>query len=281
LAAGGVRVTHISFAAYSFGGLIARYAAGKLLSCGFFRRVAPVNFLTIASPHLGCWEHPSSMTHLAYNSILPWTLSRTGRQLLLADRWLHPEGLPLLAVMARPDCAFHAALAAFAKRVLLADIRNDRTVPYTTAAITAVNPYLPHVLPYKRSAAPGAAAAAALRRFGKRTTALPYGEKEVTTAAATAAAASLPYSGGSGCTAGTLAEVAEDGGDAVCGPEAVTDGTGDDGLGDAFIGGTDAGSGGGGGADVVGSGSGGGSWGLSNGFGLVPLFSAGMGLVSG
>ncbi|GLC40467.1 hypothetical protein PLESTB_001261800 [Pleodorina starrii] len=143
LAAGGVTVTHISFAAYSFGGLIARYAVGKLLAGGFFSVVAPVNFLTIASPHLGCWEHPSSMSHLAYNSLLPWTLSRTGRQLLLADRWLEPEGLPLLAAMARPDLAFHAGLAAFRKRVLLADIRSDRTVPYTTAAITAVNPYLP------------------------------------------------------------------------------------------------------------------------------------------
>ncbi|EFJ45813.1 hypothetical protein VOLCADRAFT_93914 [Volvox carteri f. nagariensis] len=143
LAAGGIRVTHISFAAYSFGGLIARYAVGKLLASGFFSAIAPVNFLTIATPHLGCWEHPSSMSQLAYNSILPWTLSRTGRQLLLADRWLEPEGLPLLAAMARPDCAFHAALAAFSKRVLLADIRSDRTVPYTTAAITAVNPYFP------------------------------------------------------------------------------------------------------------------------------------------
>ncbi|GLI62824.1 hypothetical protein VaNZ11_005574, partial [Volvox africanus] len=143
LAAGGLRVTHISFAAYSFGGLIARYAAGKLHASGFFSMVAPVNFLTIATPHLGCWEHPSSMSHLAYNNILPWTLSRTGRQLLLADRWLEPEGLPLLAAMARPDCAFHAALATFRKRVLLADIRSDRTVPYTTAAITDVNPYLP------------------------------------------------------------------------------------------------------------------------------------------
>lgn len=62
---------------------------------------------------------------------------------MLADRWLEPYGLPLLAVLAHPDCAFHAALAAFQKRVLLADICMDRTVPYTTAAIEAVNPYQP------------------------------------------------------------------------------------------------------------------------------------------
>ncbi|KAG2487477.1 hypothetical protein HYH03_013899 [Edaphochlamys debaryana] len=145
LAAGGVRVTRLSFAAYSFGGLIARYAAGKLWATGFFssRGVTPANFLTIASPHLGCWESPASMQHKAYNRIVPYTLSRTGRQLLLADRWLEPEGLPLLATLALPGTAFFAALAAFSKRIALADIRNDRTVPYVTAAMCAVNPYLP------------------------------------------------------------------------------------------------------------------------------------------
>ncbi len=76
---------------------------------------------------------------------------------MLADRWLEPYGLPLLAVLAHPDCAFHAALAAFQKRVLLADICMDRTVPYTTAAIEAVNPYQPP---------PAAAAAAAVGVVG-------------------------------------------------------------------------------------------------------------------
>ncbi|KAG2429718.1 hypothetical protein HYH02_013975 [Chlamydomonas schloesseri] len=224
LAAAGRPATSLSFAAYSFGGLIARYAAGKLLAAGLLRaggsggggansnpgpqehagmegvgaeagagplwptRSPPAalvaagsglrplraaNFLTIASPHLGCWEEPSSLTHQAYNSILPVTLSRTGRQLLLADCWLDPQppqqlqqqvpvaggtglmpaagaakghmsggpGLPLLAVMADPGCVFHAALALFDKRVLLADIRLDRTVPYCTAAIARHNPY--------------------------------------------------------------------------------------------------------------------------------------------
>ncbi|KXZ46295.1 hypothetical protein GPECTOR_45g165 [Gonium pectorale] len=154
----GVRLSRISFAAYSFGGLIVRYAVGKLHAVGFFTAAGleRVNFLTIASPHLGCWEHPSSMTHLAYNSILPWTLSRTGRQLLLADRWLEPEGLPLLAAMARPDLAFHAGLAAFRKRILLADIRMDRTVPYNTAAIVAVNPYMPQLARVPPAAPAGA-----------------------------------------------------------------------------------------------------------------------------
>ncbi len=212
LAARGVLLTHISFAAYSFGGLITRYAIGKLSANGYLqgkggdspwpsadnevassrshscgsasctgsrpfsppyasRRVhapcssvsgrhglrdcgppsaprplwplVPVNFVTIASPHLGCWELPVSVTHQAYNHILPWTLSRTGRQLLLADEWLEGDAgpLPLLAAMATPGTAFYAGLAAFRKRLLLADIGHDRTVPYATAAIAAANPY--------------------------------------------------------------------------------------------------------------------------------------------
>ncbi len=37
---------------------------GKLWARGFFRDVTPVNFLTIATPHLGCWESPNSMGQL-------------------------------------------------------------------------------------------------------------------------------------------------------------------------------------------------------------------------
>eukprot|EP00198_Chlamydomonas_reinhardtii_P012872 XP_001702209.1 predicted protein [Chlamydomonas reinhardtii] len=191
LAAAGTPATSLSFAAYSFGGLIARYAAGKLLAAGLLRAgsgsgsggcfgeqqeqhphqngastetgagamwptatppgalvaaasglrpLRAANFLTIASPHLGCWEEPASLTHQA-------------------NHWLDPQaaagargsgggsggggGLPLLAVMADPTCVFHAALALFDKRVLLADIRLDRTVPYCTAAISRHNPYSP------------------------------------------------------------------------------------------------------------------------------------------
>jgi hypothetical protein len=33
-----------------------RYAAGKLYVAGLFEEVAPVNFITIATPHLGSFK---------------------------------------------------------------------------------------------------------------------------------------------------------------------------------------------------------------------------------
>lgn len=123
LAAAGTPATSLSFAAYSFGGLIARYAAGKLLAAGLLRAgsgsgsggcfgeqqeqhphqngastetgagamwptatppgalvaaasglrpLRAANFLTIASPHLGCWEEPASLTHQASRLVVAW-----------------------------------------------------------------------------------------------------------------------------------------------------------------------------------------------------------------
>ncbi len=42
-----------------------------------------------ASPHLGSWNYPDSLYHRMYNAVLPYTLSRTGSQLVLADRCAH------------------------------------------------------------------------------------------------------------------------------------------------------------------------------------------------
>ncbi len=51
----GRHVARISFVGYSLGGLICRYAVGHLAAVGYFDSVQPVNFITIASPHLGSW----------------------------------------------------------------------------------------------------------------------------------------------------------------------------------------------------------------------------------
>ncbi len=70
----------------------------------------------------------------AYNAVLPYTLSRTGSQLVLADGYLSPSRrapahlraarrTPLLAVMSDPTYAFHGALALAQKRVVLANVR--------------------------------------------------------------------------------------------------------------------------------------------------------------
>jgi hypothetical protein len=67
---------------------------------GFFENVAPVNFNTIATPHLGLPRYPSLFSSLA--SVLgPRLLSRTGEQFYCADKW-SASGRPLLEVMADP-----------------------------------------------------------------------------------------------------------------------------------------------------------------------------------
>lgn len=52
----GRRVTMLSLIGYSLGGLVVRYAAGKLLALGFFDTVQPANLITVASPHLGSFR---------------------------------------------------------------------------------------------------------------------------------------------------------------------------------------------------------------------------------
>jgi hypothetical protein len=60
LSKAGSSVHAISLIGYSMGGLVTRYVAGKLFAEGFFNRVAPINFITVATPHLGAWRMPSS-----------------------------------------------------------------------------------------------------------------------------------------------------------------------------------------------------------------------------
>ena len=52
----GRAVVRISFLGYSLGGLICRYAVGKLYRFGLFTHVKPINFITVATPHLGSFR---------------------------------------------------------------------------------------------------------------------------------------------------------------------------------------------------------------------------------
>lgn len=136
-------VSKLTLIGYSLGGLIVRYAAGRLYADRFFDKVEPVNFVTIASPHLGCREKQNTAYGRLFNSIVPWTLSRTGCQLTLNDKY--SDDLPLLYVMSDPAYCFFAALQRFKKRVVLANTKNDSTVPYCTAAICRKDPYAKHL----------------------------------------------------------------------------------------------------------------------------------------
>ncbi|KAJ7043596.1 DUF676-domain-containing protein [Mycena alexandri] len=129
----GRTVTRFSITGYSLGGLVARYVVGILRQRGFFENVVPVNFNTIATPHLGLPRYKSFFSSLA--SVLgPRLLSRTGEQFYCVDKW-SAKGRPLLEVMADSDRIFYQALAAFETIRIYANAVNDNTVPYVTAAI--------------------------------------------------------------------------------------------------------------------------------------------------
>lgn len=61
----------------------------------------PVNFATIATPHIGLLRDSSLYSSLSF-TIGPALLSRTGEQFFGVDKW-SATGRPLLEVMADPS----------------------------------------------------------------------------------------------------------------------------------------------------------------------------------
>jgi len=138
----GKKVTRFSVTGYSLGGLVARYVIGILHQNKFFEKVIPVNFNTIATPHIGIPRFPSTFSAFA-NYIGPRLLSRTGPQFFCVDRW-SPKGRPLLDILADPDHIFYQALILFPNLRIYANAINDTTVPYITAAIEESDSFAEH-----------------------------------------------------------------------------------------------------------------------------------------
>ena len=136
----GNKITKLSVVGYSLGGLIARYCIGLLYSRGWFDRLQPVNFTAFASPFLGVRTPVRGYHSHAWNALGSKTLSSSGAQLFIVDSF-RDTGRPLLGVLADPDSIFIRALARFKNRVLYANVQNDRSAPWYTTAITAVDPY--------------------------------------------------------------------------------------------------------------------------------------------
>ncbi|XP_077238280.1 putative lipase ROG1 [Tasmannia lanceolata] len=165
-------VQKISFVAHSLGGLVARYAVGRLYlpipdseasvdsgnflseehmsprkSLGWHRegRVAglePMNFITFATPHLGSRGNKQ----LPFLCGLPflerrasqtahWVAGRTGKHLFLTDN--DDERPPLLLRMVNDsnDLKFMSALRSFKCRVAYANANFDHMVGWRTSSI--------------------------------------------------------------------------------------------------------------------------------------------------
>ncbi|KAA8515117.1 hypothetical protein F0562_018296 [Nyssa sinensis] len=159
----------ISFLAHSLGGLFARYAIAVLYSPnasssnqpddlavsmnansetayfsgrGMIAGLEPINFITLATPHLGV-RGKKQLPFLLGLPILeklappiaPVFVGRTGSQLFLTDG--NPNKSPLLLRMAS-DCEdgkFISALGAFRCRVLYANVSYDHMVGWRTSSI--------------------------------------------------------------------------------------------------------------------------------------------------
>ncbi|KAG1740003.1 putative serine esterase-domain-containing protein [Suillus lakei] len=131
----GRKVTRFSVTGYSLGGLV----RSVLHQSKFFETVQPVNFNTLATPHIGIPRFPSTFSSISA-FLGPKLLSRSGEQFFCVDKW-SPRGRPLVEVLADPDRIFYQALVLFPNIRIYANAINDLTVPYVTSGISAEDPF--------------------------------------------------------------------------------------------------------------------------------------------
>lgn len=95
------KVTRFSIFGYSLGGLVSRYTVGILYATKFFDAVKPINFATIATPHIGLTRYSGSFLSKTTHALGPLLLSRTGKQFYAKDKddWGGGKGKPLVEVM--------------------------------------------------------------------------------------------------------------------------------------------------------------------------------------
>ena len=145
-------VRKISFVSHSVGGLVARYAIGRLYrpprseneddpsantcdenSRGTIYGLEAMNFITVATPHLGSRGNKQvpflfgvPVFEKAATSVIHLIFRRTGRHLFLTD---DDEGNPPLLRRMIEDCGelhFMSALHTFTRRVIYSNVGYDR-----------------------------------------------------------------------------------------------------------------------------------------------------------
>ncbi|XAR71829.1 hypothetical protein NMG60_11018264 [Bertholletia excelsa] len=151
----------ISFVAHSVGGVVSRFAIGRLFrpstrkssenllsksfeeeSRGTIGGLEPMNFITVASPHLGSRGNKQvpflfGLTALekVAGRVVYWIFGRTGQQLFLTD---NDDGKPpLLKCMVEDygELCFMSALSSFKRRVVYSNVGYDHIVGWRTSSI--------------------------------------------------------------------------------------------------------------------------------------------------
>ncbi|KAL2920435.1 hypothetical protein RDABS01_011926 [Bienertia sinuspersici] len=147
----------ISFVAHSVGGLVARYAIGILYqrpdvdnadsshenARGTIGGLEAVNFITVATPHLGSRGNKQvpflfgvTAIEKVAGLVIHWIFRRTGRHLFLTDGG--DEGKPpLLKRMVEDNTEYHfiSALRTFKRRVAYSNVGYDHIVGWRTSCI--------------------------------------------------------------------------------------------------------------------------------------------------
>ncbi|KAI7733667.1 hypothetical protein M8C21_008182, partial [Ambrosia artemisiifolia] len=154
-------VSKISFVAHSLGGLVARYAIGKLyedrpvsglsdsdeknenkLHEGRIAGLKPVNFITFATPHLGSRGHGQlpllcgvPFLERSASQTAHWIAGRSGKHLFLTDSDDGEPPLLIRMVNDSEDIKFISALGSFKRRVAYANANYDHMVGWETSSI--------------------------------------------------------------------------------------------------------------------------------------------------
>ncbi|POM59615.1 Cytochrome Oxidase Biogenesis (Oxa1) Family [Phytophthora palmivora] len=111
LAAKMPKLQKLSMIGHSLGGLYNRYCIGLLLNRGFFDKIEPMNFVTLATPHLGIRRPRRGATNVVFNALMPKIFSRTGAQLTLIDAASEETQTLSKSSKTHLDKDFHPALS--------------------------------------------------------------------------------------------------------------------------------------------------------------------------
>uniref|UniRef100_A0A5B7B0V5 Putative lipase ROG1 isoform X1 n=1 Tax=Davidia involucrata TaxID=16924 RepID=A0A5B7B0V5_DAVIN len=154
----------ISFVAHSVGGLVARYTIGRLYrpprreneddllvnasenSKGTIGGLEAMNFITVATPHLGSRGNKQvpflfgvTAIEKVASCVIHWIFRRTGKHLFLTD---DDDGKPPLLKRMLEDhgeCYFMSALCSFKRRVAYSNVGYDHIVGWRTSSIRRNN----------------------------------------------------------------------------------------------------------------------------------------------
>ncbi|KAI3444127.1 hypothetical protein Pfo_000792 [Paulownia fortunei] len=169
-------VRKISFVAHSLGGLVARYAIGRLykhsaktesaslpgycsngetnISAPYLHQfyeaniggLEPMNFVTFATPHLGSRGHKQlpllcglPFLEKSASQTAHWVAGRSGKHLFLTDNDDGKPPLLLRMVNDSDDLHFMSALRSFKRRVAYANANYDHVVGWRTSSIRRQN----------------------------------------------------------------------------------------------------------------------------------------------